>query len=121
MQGQDVLPLIQDNHKDEGHSGGHAVTGAQALLPSQNMTTLVPRGSLLAAIKGRVQGLQGEERRTLHRFSPSTIDTGTCLNHLQRPRIHSLSRLACDPYYKHLGAGYFKSHPPLLEVGPSIA
>jgi hypothetical protein len=70
--------------------------------PLHITTTLVLMGSLLLAIKGGVWGLQGE-RPTLHNL-PSTIDIGTSLNHAWRLGIHSLSRPACTPYYKHLGA-----------------
>jgi hypothetical protein len=52
-------------------------------------------GSLLAAIKGEVQGLHGKETR--HFTVGPTFDIGTSLNHSHGLGIHSLSRLACTP------------------------
>jgi hypothetical protein len=59
--GADILPLIEDNHKDKSHSSGHTATGARARLLSPLRQILALLGSLFEAIKGAVQGFHGEE------------------------------------------------------------
>jgi hypothetical protein len=58
IQELDILLLIKGNNQDKGHPSGHTATGARVHPHSNTMTTIILIDSLLAAIKGGVQGLQ---------------------------------------------------------------
>jgi hypothetical protein len=104
----------------QGHLAGHAATGLRhkgknhpvgdaskrighiSSDHNNNATILVHLGPLLVTIKGGAWGLLGRAISWL--TTHLTADIGTHLNHIQRLGTHSLSQLACIPYYQHLGA-----------------
>jgi hypothetical protein len=103
IQRSGILLLTKDDNKDEGEPVGRAATGLGHIFSdhNNNITPLVLLSLLLTNIKGEAYGLLwGTSRLT----TQLTSDIGTRLNHTQRLGTHSLSRLACIPYYEHLGA-----------------
>jgi hypothetical protein len=92
-------------HKDKSHPAVHAAIGLGHISSDHNnrAPTLVLLGLPCVTIKGGARGLVWGG---LHEFTTPdfTSNIGTFLNHTQRLGTHSLSRLACIPYYEHLGA-----------------
>jgi hypothetical protein len=106
LQGSGVLLLTKRRYKDKSHPAGHAATWLEHISSdhNNNITTPVLLGLLLVTIKGGAQGLLLGDGRTSRLTTHLTSDIGTHLNHTQRLGTHSLSRLACIPYYEHLDA-----------------